>query len=113
MGSSNDLFANHLVDQPLAFTFIDGDHCYDQAKRDFENAVALTVDNGYILLHDTYPPSEKYLSPDSACGDVYRLRQEIEKDNRYDSLTLVHGVAMDVGLTIVRKKPAVRSYFQE
>lgn len=113
MGSSNDLFKIHLKDSCLAFTFIDGDHEYAQAKQDFDNAMNLTVENGYVLLHDTYPPSPKYLSPDSACGDVYRLRQEIEADKRYDSLTLVHGVAMDVGLTIVRKKPLVRPYFQE
>lgn len=113
MGSSDDLFNKHLKDHSLAYTFIDGDHLYAQAKKDFENAMNLTVDNGYVLLHDTYPPSEKFLSPDSACGDVYRLRQEIEVDKRYDSITLVHGVCMDVGLTIVRKKPVIRSYFQE
>lgn len=113
MGSSNDLFNKHLEGVSLALTFIDGDHVYAQAKKDFENAMDRTIDDGYVILHDTYPPSEKFLSPDSACGDVYRLRQEIEADKRYDSLTLVRGVAMDVGLTIVRKKSATRAYFQE
>lgn len=113
MGSSDSLFEQYLKNESLAFTFIDGDHEYKQAKKDFENAMKLTVDNGYVLLHDTYPPSEKYLSPDSACGDVYKLRQEIEKDSRYDAITLTHGVAMDVGLTIVRKKPIIKPYFQE
>jgi hypothetical protein len=113
IGSSDDLFAKHLVSAPLALTFIDGDHCYGQAKKDFFNAANLTIDNGYILLHDTYPPSEKYLSPDSACGDVYRLRQELEADARFDTLTLTYGVAMDVGLTICRVKPKHRPYYQE
>lgn len=113
MGTSDSLFEKYLGGAALAFTFVDGDHCYAQAKKDFDNAMALTVDNGYVVLHDTYPPNENYLSPDSACGDVYKLRQEIEKDERYDSLTMTHGVAMDVGMTIVRKKPIVRPYFQE
>lgn len=112
MGSSNELFDVHLSGVSLALTFIDGDHLYEQAKKDFDNAMALTVDNGYAILHDVNPPSDQYLSPDSACGDVYRLRQDIEKDERYDSLTLVHGTAMDVGLLLVRKKPAIRKHYQ-
>lgn len=114
MGSSDDLFAQHIRDTHcLAFTFIDGDHIYGQAKKDFDNAVSRTVDNGYIFLHDTLPPSEKYLCPDSACGDVYKLRQEIEADKRFDSISLPHGVAMDVGITIVRVKPRNLPYYQE
>lgn len=111
MGRSDDLF-NLIAGEALAFTLIDGDHTYEQAKRDFNNAVNLTVDNGYIAMHDTYPPSEGYLH-ESRCGGVYKLRQEIELDRRFDSLTLVHGTAMDVGLTLVRKKPAKVAYFQE
>lgn len=113
MGPSDLLFSNCLTNSSLAFTFIDGDHCYAQAKKDFDNAMRLTVDNGYVLLHDTYPPNEKFLNPDSSCGDVYRLRKEIEVDKRYDSLTLTWGVAMDVGMTIVRKKPQTLPYYQE
>lgn len=112
MGDS-DSFFELLHGKSLALSFIDGDHVYAQAKKDFDNAMLLTVDNGYVVLHDTYPPSEEYLCPNSKCGDVYRLRQDIENDKRYDCLTLTHGVAMDVGLTLVRKKPALRPYFQE
>jgi len=113
MGPSDDLFKKHIGQDFLALTFIDGDHTYEQARKDFFNAVDVTIDNGYILLHDTYPPSEKYLSPDNACGDVYKLRQELEADARFDTLTLTYGVAMDVGLTICRVKPKHRPYFQE
>lgn len=110
MGPSDEAF--ELVNTPLAFTFIDGDHNYAQAKKDFENALKRTVDNGYVLLHDTFPPSRDYLCPDSRCGDVYLLRQEIEKDPRVDSITLPQGTAMGVGITICRKKPAKREFFQ-
>ena len=62
------------------------------------------MDNGYIILHDTYPPSEEYIN-ENRCGTVYRLRQEIESDPRFDSITLPQGCAINVGLTIVRVKP--------
>jgi len=103
MGSSDKMFEEYPL-RDIALGFIDGDHNYAQAKKDFDNLMAVLVDNGYILLHDTYPPSEEYID-ENHCGDVYKLRQEIEKDNRYDCITLTRGTAMGVGLTIVRKKP--------
>lgn len=112
MGPS-DAFFKQITFASLALAFIDGDHNYEQAKKDFHNAYNLVVDNGYILLHDTYPPNEAYLSPDSACGDVYRLRQELEKMDHLDTLTLTRGTAMGVGLTICRKKPISREYYNE
>lgn len=110
-GASDDLFKKFDIPE-LAISFIDGDHNYEQVKKDFENVAQHTVDNGFIVLHDTYPPSEDYVH-ENACGTVYKLRQDIEKDARYDCLTLVRGTAMSVGMTIVRKKPAVLTYFNE
>lgn len=98
--------------QSLALSFIDGDHIYGQAKRDFENCLKRTVDNGFIILHDTYPPSEDYTA-ENKCGDVYRLRQEIEHDERVDSITLTRATAMGVGLTICRKRPLTLPYWQQ
>jgi len=37
----------------LSFCYIDGNHSYDQTKRDFENVTKLTVKGGFILLDDT------------------------------------------------------------
>lgn len=37
----------------LAFTYIDGDHSYEQAKKDFDNTFELTVSGGFILLDDS------------------------------------------------------------
>lgn len=112
MGSSDDFF-KEVDPMHLALVFIDGDHHYEQAKKDFDNFLPRMVDHGYIILHDTYPPNEEYLSPDSACGDVYRLRQEIEKDPRVDCITLTRGCAMGVGMTICRKKPAELAYYHD
>lgn len=110
IGASDDFFK--LVDMaPLALTFIDGDHIYEQVEKDFFNAVAHTVDNGYILLHDTYPPSEDYLR-EERCGTVFRLRQQIEQDARFDCITLPVGCAVSVGLMIVRIKPKNLPYYQ-
>lgn len=111
MGPSDDFFAE-VNPQNLALSFVDGDHVYEQAKKDFDNFAERTVDNGYILLHDTYPPIEAYTA-ENKCGDVYRLRQDIEKDPRFDCLTLTRGTAMGVGLTICRKKPAERMFYNE
>lgn len=97
---------------PLALAFIDGDHNYKAAISDFNNLLPLLVDNGYILLHDTYPPDEDYID-ENHCGSVYVLRQELERDNRFDCLTLPKGCCMGVGLTICRKKPVGRPFYQE
>lgn len=103
-GSSDEFFRDIRFPNKLALVFIDGDHNFEQVKTDFFNFVPNVVDNGYILLHDTYPPSEEYTN-ENRCGTVYRLRQEIEKDDRFDCITLTKGCAIDVGLTIVRVKP--------
>jgi len=108
---SDEMFAKGNI-TPIALGFIDGDHIYEQVKKDFYNLLLLVVDNGYIILHDTYPPSEDYVD-ENRCGTVYRLRQEIEKDDSLDCITLVSGCAMGVGLTICRKKPKNRNYYNE
>ena len=110
MGESDAFFEQDLP--PLAFVFIDGDHTFEQAKNDFLHALPLVVDNGYILLHDTHPPSEDYLD-ENKCGHVYKLRQLIEARGKFDVLTLPRGTAMGVGLTIIRKKPEHADYYNE
>lgn len=114
MGESDNLF-NELRkknESAFALTFIDGDHVYEQAKKDFYNAAEMTVDNGYIFLHDTYPIDEFHLQ-EARCGGVYRLRQEIEKErDMFDCFTFTHGTAMNVGATMVRKKPENRPEYQ-
>lgn len=96
----------------LALSFIDGDHLYPQARKDFFNMAERTVENGYIILHDTHPPEPDFLR-EERCGDVYKLRQEIEINPRFDCITLPQGCAINVGLTIVRKKPAKAPYYNE
>ena len=109
-GSSDELFIKIKI-SPIALAFIDGDHNYNQVKKDFYNVVPYVVDDGFIFLHDTYPPDDDFLS-ENYCGTVYKLRQEIEKDERFDCITLIKGTAMEVGLTVCRKKSTNRKEYQ-
>lgn len=109
--SSDEMFKKLAV-PAIALGFIDGDHIYEQVKKDFYNLLPYVVENGWIILHDTYPPNEDYID-ENHCGTVYKLRQEIEKNPDLDCITLTRGCAMDVGLTLVRKKPKARPYFND
>ena len=51
--------------------FIDGDHRYEQVKKDFENAVK-RIDRGYIVLDDYHMPT--------------KLETDIEVSNFVDTL---------------------------
>jgi len=108
---SDNMFQNNKL-TPLAFTFIDGYHEYEQAKRDFWQAEHYTVPNGYILLHDSYPPAADWCGRGS-CGEVYKLRQELEQDKRFDCFTFVHNPKGAQASTLIRKKPENRPYYQE
>jgi hypothetical protein len=59
------------------------------------------VKNGFIFLHDTYPPDKSWTIP-SKCGTVYKLRQELETwVGVFEVFTFTRS-AFDVGLTIVK-----------
>jgi hypothetical protein len=107
----SDSFFRDIMLTPIAMAFIDGDHSYEQARKDFFNVLPYMMENGFILLHDTYPMSEENIRPTS-CGTVYKLRQELEKDDRFDCMTLVKGTAQDFGLTIIRIKPKALPFYK-
>ena len=109
-GSSDEFFKN-VVFTDIALGFIDGEHTYEQVKKDYENMLEHIVTGGYIFFHDTYPPSEAYLET-NACGTVYKLRQDLEKDERVDCFTFTRS-AWDVGLTMCRKKINNLPHFQK
>ena len=112
---SDDMFAKNTL-TPLAFSFIDGYHGYEQTRNDFWNAEKYTVENGYILVHDTYPP----LDDPGPCDEAYKFRQEIEKDKRFDVFTFVGNASNHhsipnyyIASTLIRKKPLNRPYYKE
>jgi hypothetical protein len=100
--SSDEMFRSNNI-SPIAIAFIDGWHSYEQVKKDFYNTLQYLVPGGFILLHDTCPPSQEYIN-ENKCGDVYLFREELEKDEAFDILSLPKGTAMGVGLSIVRKR---------
>ncbi|MBW4646040.1 MAG: class I SAM-dependent methyltransferase [Goleter apudmare HA4340-LM2] len=46
---------NELINQPIDFLFIDGDHTKEGCMSDFVNFYPYVSTGGYIMLHDIYP----------------------------------------------------------
>ena len=102
----SDEFFNALLNADigypkLALAFIDGDHEFEQVKKDYINTYKYIVDGGYIFLHDTYPPDDTWKVPQK-CGTVYKLRRQLELDGK--EMFTFDKSAFDVGLTMVRKR---------
>jgi hypothetical protein len=87
---SDSQFAHNAVLHPAAYrglfdlALIDGDHSYEQARRDFENLLARRRPGSVILLHDVIPMDARTASPRCQSsfwtGDVWRLMREIVAD---------------------------------
>lgn len=106
-------FMKQFKDSP-AIVFIDGCHDYAVAKKEFEFFLDKLIVGGVIFLHDTLPPQENLLDK-AASGDVYKLRQEIEKKTyilNIDIFTWPY-TAIDSGLTMVLKKEQDRPYWRQ
>lgn len=96
--SSDEFFATWEGEAHVIF--IDGDHAYEQARRDFDQALDHLAPGGIVFLHDTHPLSEVDTRERVACGDVWRLRATIAGDPRFESLTWTRFP----GLTMVRRR---------
>jgi len=99
-------------DKNPAVVLIDADHSYKTAKMEFDFFFDKLVDGGVIFIHDTYPPEEELVDEPRACGDVYKLRQELEKRDDMDVFTWPYG-GMWMGLTMVIKKEKDRPRWGE
>lgn len=103
-------FMKEFDDTP-SVVLIDGDHRYDTAKKEFDFFFDKLVPGGVIFLHDTMPPKEEFLT-DTACSDVYKLRQELEgRPEKMDVFTWPY-TAGYMGLTMVMKKEENRPYWE-
>ena len=103
-------FMKEFNDEP-AVVLIDADHDYNIAKQEFDFFFEKIVPGGVIFLHDTLPPSAWH-TRDTACGTVYRLRQELEKrTDEMDCFTWPY-TALFCGLTMVLKKEKERPYWE-
>lgn len=71
-----DIFGREIVlGGPISFCYIDGNHSYDFARRDFENADKHLERGGFLLFDD---------SADGSGWEVCRVVQEVLRTGRYD-----------------------------
>ncbi|MDR1275617.1 MAG: class I SAM-dependent methyltransferase [Candidatus Accumulibacter sp.] len=59
----------------ISFAYIDGNHSYENAKRDFENVDSILETGGFILFDD---------SADSSEWEVRRVISELKRGSRYE-----------------------------
>ena len=80
--------------------FIDANHKYEQVLKDFKNTAQHLVENGFIIMHDTYPANEMELQP-HICGDAYRAADYIRFNlkSEFEIVTLPG----HYGLSLIRK----------
>ena len=106
---SDEFFSNVNITD-IVVGFIDGDHLYEQVRKDFNNIFAKLVPNGYIFMHDTYPGYDDDID-ENRCGTVYKLRQELEDRKDLECFTFPYS-AWETGLTMVRKLPEDLPYYR-
>jgi hypothetical protein len=71
-------------------------------SRDFWNINDHLVDDGFVFIHDTYPPDQSW-TVDHKCGTVNQLRIDLESLDGWEVFTFPF-TAFNVGLTMVRRK---------
>ena len=85
--------------------FVDGDHAYEQARRDARNALAIVAPEGVLFLHDTWPvfraATERLL-----CGGVHRVVEELQADAALEVATIRRWPGLSL---VTRRAPAFLS----
>jgi predicted O-methyltransferase YrrM len=76
----------------LDVLFIDGDHSYEGARRDFEDYGRLVRPGGIIAFHDIAD------HPAGAGGDVPRLWRELREGRRWRELVESPGQGYGIGI---------------
>ena len=99
--TSDDFFNSH---SGLKFNaiFIDGLHTYEQVKKDYRNSLNCLADNGWVFLHDTFPPDINHTKA-NLCGNVWKFADELKNTidlREYEFLTLPWGY----GITCIHKR---------
>lgn len=97
---TTDSFFETFDDQ-IDFIFIDADHNFESVKKDFQNSLKILSPLGMIVLHDTDPIEEKYLSS-NYCGDSYKMDSWIREN--YPHLDIMTLPITEAGLTLVKRK---------
>lgn len=100
LGSTDDFFRDLPKEEKFDLIFIDADHSHEQSLKDFINSQNFLIEDGFVILHDTYPINQDYLDP-NFCNDAYLTALYIKNNlsDSFESLTL----PFHPGLTIVKK----------
>ncbi len=102
--TSDDFFKDWSFFRKWDLIFIDGLHHADQVRKDFENALKVLNDKGFIVLHDCNPHSEKitHVPRDNGewCGDVYKFACTLSE---YSGINFVT-IDFDYGCAVVWKE---------
>lgn len=92
--------------------FIDGDHSFEQAARDFANLEQRAKPTSIIVIHDTIPMDERTATPKAQTsfhtGDVWRLGAALAHWRR--DLAVVTVPCVPTGLTLVGNFRATESH---
>jgi predicted O-methyltransferase YrrM len=97
-----DTFIKKCNERNLKFdlVFIDADHSFEQSLKDFIGISEYVIDDGFIILHDTYPYNEELLQPHFS-NDVYKTALYI-KNNLSDNFEILT-LPFNPGLTLIKK----------
>lgn len=100
LGNTDDFFNSLDKNEKFDLIFIDADHSHEQSLKDFINSSNFLINDGFIILHDTYPINEDYIKPE-LCSDSYKTPLYIKQNlyNDFEILTL----PFHPGLTLVKK----------
>jgi len=96
-----DWFSKNLYLPSLVL--LDGSHLYEDVKAEVECFLPMLLPGGVIFIHDTYPERKEWAIRGVSCGDIYKLRQELEKDPKLQVFTWPY-TANNCGLTMIMKK---------
>ncbi|HKZ87196.1 MAG TPA: class I SAM-dependent methyltransferase [Anaerolineae bacterium] len=102
--SSDDLAAHWATDAPAIYLlYIDAAHSHEQSLADFEHFSQWVRPNGLILLHDTFPRSERDEAP-CASGSVWKTVQYVKAHypNEFEVMTIPHLA----GVSLLRRRGA-------
>jgi len=97
-----------------SIVFIDGDHRHEQTIAKVRYFLDRMKFGSILFLHDTFPKEEKYVYESGRkCGNVYKTRQELEKDNSVWTFTWPYpNQAQGHGLTMVMPKLINPPYYR-
>lgn len=84
--------------------FIDGDHNYEQVKKDVDNALECLTPNGMVLMHDTCPTKASHVGVKTHegmewCGQAFELAVKCYNAPWFDVITW----NKDFGVSVITK----------